>query len=159
MIDVENARLTHANTPCDFSTRDYEIKYNYANRSLEFIVNNPGMYFVFDNNANDKLFVHQIICHCFLEHFGMIEERLRTLVRHLGPARLAQATAITNRRRWQTVATEMKVKTRIEDLEELLKAFPQYELWLWKGEVDPAKGQISPGYDETNSSLSSQSAG
>jgi hypothetical protein len=84
----------------------------------------------------------------------MIEERLRTLVRHLGPSKLAQVTTITNRRRWQTVATEMKVKTRIEDLEELLKAFPQYELWLWKGEVDPARGQVSPGCEEVDSNLS-----
>lgn len=79
----------------------------------------------------------------------MIEERLRTLVRHIGPARLAQVSAIKNRRRWQTVATDMKVKTRIEDMEELLKAFPQYELWLWKGEIDPNNGQISP-YTEQN---------
>ncbi|MCW3150050.1 DNA-binding protein [Stutzerimonas stutzeri] len=89
----------------------------------------------------------------------MIEERLRTLVRHIGPARLAQASSINNRRRWQTVATDMKVKTRIEDMEALLKAFPQYELWLWKGEVDPSKGQYSPGYEEADSKLPSQSAG
>lgn len=89
----------------------------------------------------------------------MIEERLRTLVRYIGPARLAQASAIKNRRRWQTVATDMKVKTRIEDMEELLKAFPQYELWLWKGEVDPSKGQVSPGYEEAHSNLPNQSAG
>lgn len=86
----------------------------------------------------------------------MIEERLRTLVRHIGPSRLAQVTTITNRRRWQTVATEMKVKTRIEDLEELLKAFPQYELWLWKGVVDPARGQVSPGYEDADSNPPSQ---
>jgi hypothetical protein len=89
----------------------------------------------------------------------MIEERLRTLVRHIGPARLAQATTIKNRRRWQTVATDMKVKTRIEDMEELLKAFPHYELWLWKGEVDPTKGQVSPGYEEADSNLPNQNAG
>ena len=80
----------------------------------------------------------------------MIEDRLRTLVRHLGAARLAEASAIKNRRRWQTVATDLKVKTRIEDLEELLKAFPEYELWLWKGEVDPNHGQVAPGYEEKN---------
>tara|TARA_Y100001951_G_scaffold105223_1_gene120822 strand:- start:1118 stop:1387 length:270 start_codon:yes stop_codon:yes gene_type:complete len=89
----------------------------------------------------------------------MIEERLRTLVRHIGASRLAQVTTIKNRRRWQTVATEMKVKTRIEDLEELLKAFPQYELWLWKGEVDPSRGQVSPGYEDADSNLHDQSAG
>lgn len=89
----------------------------------------------------------------------MIEERLRTLVRYLGATKLAETTAITERQRWQTVATNRKVKARIEDMEELLKAFPQYELWLWKGEVDPSKGQFSPGYEEANSNLPNQNAG
>lgn len=89
----------------------------------------------------------------------MIEERLRTLVRHLGAARLAESSAIKNRRRWQTVATDLKVKTRIEDLEELLKAYPQYELWLWRGEVDPARGPVAPGYEEADAKLAKPSAG
>ncbi len=89
----------------------------------------------------------------------MIEERLRTLVRHLGATKLAETTAITERQRWQTVATNRKVKARIEDMEELLRAFPQYELWLWKGEVDPARGQVSPGYEEADSNLPNQNAG
>lgn len=89
----------------------------------------------------------------------MIEERLRTLVRYIGATRLAEATTIKERQRWQTVATNRKVKTRIEDLEELLKVFPQYELWLWRGEVDPAKGQVSPGYEEADSNLPNQNAG
>ncbi|XXF07594.1 DNA-binding protein [Pseudomonas sp. D2-3] len=89
----------------------------------------------------------------------MIEERLRTLVRQIGATKLAEATTIKERQRWQTVATNRKVKTRIEDLEELLKVFRQYELWLWRGEVDPAKGQISPGYEEADSNLPDQSAG
>lgn len=46
------------------------------------------------------------------------------------------------------MATKRKVKARIEDMEELLKAFPQYELWLWKGDVDPTQGQALPGYEE-----------
>ncbi|HBP5731336.1 TPA: DNA-binding protein [Pseudomonas aeruginosa] len=89
----------------------------------------------------------------------MIEERLRTLVRYLGAARLAEASAIKNRRRWQTVATDLKVKTRIEDMEELLKAFPQYELWLWKGEVDPIHGQFAPGQEGAGSKLAGSSRG
>lgn len=89
----------------------------------------------------------------------MIEERLRTLVRHIGATKLAEVTTIKERQRWQTVATNRKVKTRIEDLEELLKVFPQYELWLWRGEVDPAKGQVSPGYEEADSNLPNQNAG
>ena len=86
-------------------------------------------------------------------------ERLRTLVRHIGATKLAEATTIKERQRWQTVATNRKVKTRIEDLEELLKVFPQYELWLWRGEVDPAKGQVLPGYEEADSNLPNQNAG
>ena len=89
----------------------------------------------------------------------MIEERVRTLVRFIGATKLAESTAITERQRWQTVATNRKVKARIEDLEELLKAFPQYELWLLKGEVDPARGQVAPGYEEADSKLATPSAG
>ncbi|MED5608367.1 DNA-binding protein [Pseudomonas sp. JH-2] len=88
----------------------------------------------------------------------MIEDRLRTLVRYLGATKLANATSI-ERRRWQTVATNHEVKARIEDMEELLKAFPQYELWLWKGEVDPANGQTAPGYEEADAKLAKPSAG
>ena len=89
----------------------------------------------------------------------MIEERVRTLVRFIGATKLAESTAITERQRWQTVATNRKVKARIEDLEELLKAFPQYELWLLKGEVDPARGQVAPGYEEADSKLATPSPG
>lgn len=88
----------------------------------------------------------------------MIEDRLRTLVRYLGATKLANATSI-ERRRWQTVATNHEVKARIEDMEELLKAFPQYELWLWKGEVDPTNGQTAPGYEEADAKLAKPSAG
>ncbi|PAU62457.1 DNA-binding protein [Pseudomonas indica] len=77
----------------------------------------------------------------------MIEERLRTLVRYIGATKLAETTAIKERQRWQTVATNRKVKARVEDMEALLKAFPQYELWLWKGEVDPDNGQVAPSHD------------
>lgn len=80
----------------------------------------------------------------------MIEERVRTLVRYIGATKLAETTAITERQRWQTVATNRKVKARIEDLEELLRVFPQYELWLLKGDVDPACGQVAPGYEEAD---------
>lgn len=83
----------------------------------------------------------------------MKTERLRALVRYIGATKLAAVTGIHDRRRWQTVATNMDVKPRVEDLEELAKAFPQYDLWLWKGEIDPANGQISPGYNEALSNL------
>jgi hypothetical protein len=88
----------------------------------------------------------------------MIEDRLRTLVRHLGAAKLAGVTPI-ERRRWQTVATNLEVKPRIEDLQELLKAFPEYEMWLLHGECKPDAGQVMPGYEEAISKLSNRNAG
>lgn len=80
-------------------------------------------------------------------------------MRCIGATKLAAMTGINDRRRWQTVATNLDVKPRVEDLEEIAKAFPEYDLWLWKGEIDPAKGQISPDYNEANKNLSKQHAG
>lgn len=52
-----------------------------------------------------------------------------------------------------TVAHNQKVKVRLEDLDALIEAFPEYELWLWKGEVDPGQGQISPACAEVDPKL------
>lgn len=101
----------------------------------------------------DKLFVYYL-----LEPLGMREERIRALVKYLSPATVAKKTGL-DRRRWGTVAHNLKVKVRIEDMDALLDAFPEYELWLWKGEVDPAKGQISPAYEEADLKLAGQEAG
>ena len=84
----------------------------------------------------------------------MIEERVRTLVRFMGATKLAEATAITERQRWQTVATNRKVKVRVEDLEELLRVFPQYELWLLKGVTDTERGQIAPEHSDNRDTAS-----
>lgn len=84
----------------------------------------------------------------------MIEERVRTLVRFMGATKLAEATAITERQRWQTVATNRKVKVRVEDLEELLRVFPQYELWLLKGVTDIERGQIAPEHSNNRDTAS-----
>lgn len=94
-----------------------------------------------------------------LRLFCYMESRLREVVRYIGPSMLAEKTAIKNRRRWQTVATELKTKTRVEDLVEVLKAYPEYELYIIHGEVDPARGQISPGYSEADKNLAGHSAG
>lgn len=101
----------------------------------------------------DKLFVYRE-----LELFGMREERIRALVKYLSPAVVAKKTGL-DRRRWGTVAHNLKVKVRIEDMDALLDAFPEYELWVWKGEVDPAKGQISPAYAVADLKLEGQNAG
>lgn len=88
-----------------------------------------------------------------------MEERLREVVRYIGPSALAKKTGITERRRWQTVATDTRTKTRLEDFAELIKAYPEYELYIVHGQVDPARGQISPGYNEADRNLEGHSAG
>ncbi len=88
-----------------------------------------------------------------------MEDRLREVVRYIGPSAIANKSDIKNRRRWQTVATDLKTKTRVEDLVELLKAFPEYELYILHGQVDPGRGQISPSYQETDVKLEEHKAG
>lgn len=88
-----------------------------------------------------------------------MEERLREVVRHIGPSMLAKTTGIKERRRWQTVATDMRTKARLEDFAELVKAFPEYELYIMHGEIDPARGQLSPSYSEADTKLAEPKAG
>ncbi len=87
-----------------------------------------------------------------------MEERLREVVRYIGPSTLAKRTG-KERQRWQTVATDTRTKARLEDFAELIKAYPEYELYIVHGEVDPARGQISPGYNEADRNLAGHSAG
>ncbi|MGP0173795.1 hypothetical protein ACSVIJ_18200, partial [Pseudomonas sp. NCHU5208] len=54
---------------------------------------------------------------------------------------LVKRTVISDHCRWQTVATDIRTKTRVEDLSALLAA---YELYIVRGEVDLSRGQISP---------------
>jgi len=87
-----------------------------------------------------------------------MEERLREVVRYIGPSTLAKRTG-KERQRWQTVATDTRTKARLEDFAELIKAYPEYELYIVHGEIDPARGQISPGYNEADRNLAGHSAG
>ncbi len=88
-----------------------------------------------------------------------MEERLREVVRYIGPSTLAKKTGITERRRWQTVATDMRTKARLEDFSELIKAYPEYELYIVHGQIDLSRGQISPGYTEADRKLEERQAG
>lgn len=88
-----------------------------------------------------------------------MEERLREVVRYIGPSALAKTTGITERRRWQTVATDTRTKARLEDFAEVIKAYPEYELYIVHGEIDPTRGQISPGYTEADRNLATPKAG
>ena len=91
--------------------------------------------------------------------FLNMEDRLREVVRHIGPSTLAKNTTISDRRRWQTVATDFRTKTRVEDLAALLAIYPEYELYIIHGETDLARGQISPGVTEADVELAGGGAG
>ena len=47
---------------------------------------------------------------------------------------------------------------KAEEIEAVVKLYPQYALWVVSGNIAPEVGQISPGYDEANSNLPNQSA-
>lgn len=88
-----------------------------------------------------------------------MESRLREVVRYIGPSTLAKNTTIQNRRRWQTVATDTRTSTRVEDLAALLAAYPEFELYIIRGEIDLTRGQISPAYAEADQKLVTPHAG
>lgn len=54
--------------------------------------------------------------------------------------------------RWQTVRYK-HIRMSTEEIEELVKLFPQYGLWLATGQIAPEIGQTSPEYDEANKAL------
>lgn len=60
--------------------------------------------------------------------------------------------------RWKNLR-HRKARMSTEEVEALVKIYPQYALWLASGETAPECGQTSPEYDETNRSLTSQNAG
>lgn len=69
------------------------------------------------------------------------EEGVRSLVRHFTQSVVTKNTSI-EKVRGKNAAHDQKLMVFLE----ALGAFPDYELWLWKGEADPRKGQISPTY-------------
>ena len=87
-----------------------------------------------------------------------MEERLREVVRYIGASVLAKKTG-KERQRWQTVATDTRTRARLEDFAELIKAYPEYELYIVHGQIDPGRGQISPGYTEADRKLEGPKAG
>ena len=46
-----------------------------------------------------------------------------------------------------------------EEIDVLVKIYPQYAFWLASGEIAPEVGQTSPDYDEANRNLNQPSAG
>jgi hypothetical protein len=60
--------------------------------------------------------------------------------------------------RWKNLRHK-KVRLSTEEVEVLVKIYPQYALWVASGQTAPESGQTSPDYDEVNRNLTSQNAG
>ncbi|WP_152221613.1 DNA-binding protein [Pseudomonas sp. SCB32] len=84
-------------------------------------------------------------------------DRARLLIKRVGPKKLSQLSDVDHSR-WLNVS-KGAVRVSTEELDVLVKAFPQYALWLASGEIIPESGQTSPDYDEANRNLSNQDAG
>ena len=75
-------------------------------------------------------------------------DRARLLIKRVGPKKLSQLSDVDHSR-WLNVS-KGAVRVSTEELDVLVKAFPQYALWLASGEIIPESGQTSPDYDEEN---------
>lgn len=88
----------------------------------------------------------------------MMNERLRDLIDIAGLDALAKVTDIKGTR-WRTVRYDKRTRVSTEEVEELVKLFPEYALWLTTGNVAPEIGQTSPAYDLANEKLQEPNAG
>lgn len=84
-------------------------------------------------------------------------DRARLLIKKVGPKKLSVLSQ-TDHSRWLNVS-KGAVRVSSEEIDVLVKAFPQYALWLASGEVIPERGQTSPEYDEAHSNLPTPNAG
>ncbi len=94
----------------------------------------------------------------YLEYFGIMDERIRALIDKAGIDMLAKQSEITGTR-WRTVRYDKRTRISTNEVQELVKLFPNYALWLATGTVSPEIGQTSPSYDEANEKLEKPNAG
>ncbi len=80
-----------------------------------------------------------------------IQQRARTLIAKAGFDTLIKHSEI-GLNRWHTVRFK-DVRMSTEELEILVKLYPQYTMWLASGQIAPEIGQTSPEYDEANKAL------
>lgn len=86
-----------------------------------------------------------------------IKDRAVLLIRMMGPKKLSQLGE-TNHERWKNIS-KGAIRMSTEEVDVLVKIYPQYALWLASGQIAPECGQTSPEYDAAHSALPSQNAG
>lgn len=87
-----------------------------------------------------------------------MDERIRTLIDKAGLDALAKNTDITGTR-WRTVRYDKRTRISTNEVQELVKLFPNYALWLTTGQIAVEAGQTSPAYDEANEKLTAPNVG
>lgn len=96
-----------------------------------------------------------------LDQSGMIKERVITVLKHsrLKMPQLEELTGIS-RYTWSNLKNPAKSREiKADEIEAIVKLYPQFALWIVSGNVHPECGQISPEYEAAHSNLPSQNAG
>lgn len=91
----------------------------------------------------------------------MIKERVITILKSSGLRlpELEQRTGIS-RYTWNNLKnTARKREIKAEEIEAIVKLYPQFALWVVSGQVAPEVGQISPDYSQADSPSSDENAG
>lgn len=90
----------------------------------------------------------------------MIKERVITIIKFSGMKNpeLEAQTGI-GRYTWQNIRNKPDRELKTEEIEAVVKLYPQYALWIASGQIAPEIGQTSPEYDEVNSKLDSLAEG
>ncbi len=86
-----------------------------------------------------------------------MQDRAITLIYKTGLDDLVRQSEISYSR-WKNLRHK-KVRLSTEEVEVLVKIYPQYALWVASGQIAPECGQTSPEYEEANRNLTSQNAG
>ena len=96
-----------------------------------------------------------------IDDFGMIKERVITVLKH-GGLKLPQLEEQTriSRYTWSNLKNPAKSReVKAEEIEAVVKLYPQFALWIVSGIVAPESGQTSPEYEQAHSNLPNQNAG
>ncbi|MDF3933755.1 hypothetical protein [Pseudomonas citronellolis] len=72
-----------------------------------------------------------------------IDDRVRALVDKTGLDELVRRTEISGTR-WRTVRYDKRTRISTQEVEALVRLYPQYALWLASGQVAPEVGQTQP---------------
>ncbi|ENY9928011.1 DNA-binding protein [Pseudomonas aeruginosa] len=83
-------------------------------------------------------------------------DRARLLIKQIGPKKVSLHGG--DYERWKSVS-KGAIRVSTEEIDVLVKIYPQYALWLASGNTAPEIGQTSPDYEDAAAKLAKPSAG